>query len=501
MAKIGRNEPCPCGSGKKYKNCCLKKSEAVDILNYKYDRYLSARNNACAKVFKTGAEELGLGREGPTFYLLEFLLCEVDMEEVRNKEDLEFFVDNLSFIFTIFGYPIYDLSGFEGEPDDFGFNTSCIENNYLWRFCLKNHPSDFNQEEIKFLQSLNQAIAGFFKVLGINAAANSQGYPVIEIQDIFTKKTYKIMDKSLSEGVVKHDILSGIIAPFAEDIWVMESCPPVVYQLQDKQILMDLIEDYSKVYRDEYGRLIGYTDDYGNLFKMFPVIIYLVALDYFIMKLSSPLPRMVNYDKEEIVFSETIYKFENKKLVKEKVAGLQGVVLSEDLKSRTVFSWLNEKDTVMGTIVIKRKKLYFTTNSLERLERWKGLVKKIPIQFVKTDFTSVDEMREKYSEGAKSGEQGEIKDENLAIPEEDLKRIALEWWENYYNQWVDMKIPALGNITPRQAVKNKSGREKVEELIDEFENSYLRADKDSRAVNNFQKYFDPNELRKRLSLA
>jgi preprotein translocase subunit SecA len=23
--KVGRNAPCPCGSGKKYKNCCLKK--------------------------------------------------------------------------------------------------------------------------------------------------------------------------------------------------------------------------------------------------------------------------------------------------------------------------------------------------------------------------------------------------------------------------------------------------------------------------------------------
>jgi len=22
--KVGRNEPCPCGSGKKYKKCCLK---------------------------------------------------------------------------------------------------------------------------------------------------------------------------------------------------------------------------------------------------------------------------------------------------------------------------------------------------------------------------------------------------------------------------------------------------------------------------------------------
>ena len=24
MQKVGRNEPCPCGSGKKYKNCHLK---------------------------------------------------------------------------------------------------------------------------------------------------------------------------------------------------------------------------------------------------------------------------------------------------------------------------------------------------------------------------------------------------------------------------------------------------------------------------------------------
>jgi hypothetical protein len=25
---VGRNEPCPCGSGKKYKQCCLDKDEA-----------------------------------------------------------------------------------------------------------------------------------------------------------------------------------------------------------------------------------------------------------------------------------------------------------------------------------------------------------------------------------------------------------------------------------------------------------------------------------------
>lgn len=27
VEKVGRNEPCPCGSGKKYKNCCLQKDQ------------------------------------------------------------------------------------------------------------------------------------------------------------------------------------------------------------------------------------------------------------------------------------------------------------------------------------------------------------------------------------------------------------------------------------------------------------------------------------------
>ena len=29
MAKIGRNSPCPCGSGKKYKRCCERKEAAM----------------------------------------------------------------------------------------------------------------------------------------------------------------------------------------------------------------------------------------------------------------------------------------------------------------------------------------------------------------------------------------------------------------------------------------------------------------------------------------
>lgn len=30
MSKVGRNDPCPCGSGKKYKNCCMSKDKAEE---------------------------------------------------------------------------------------------------------------------------------------------------------------------------------------------------------------------------------------------------------------------------------------------------------------------------------------------------------------------------------------------------------------------------------------------------------------------------------------
>jgi hypothetical protein len=31
--KIGRNDPCPCGSGKKYKKCCLKKGNGKALFD------------------------------------------------------------------------------------------------------------------------------------------------------------------------------------------------------------------------------------------------------------------------------------------------------------------------------------------------------------------------------------------------------------------------------------------------------------------------------------
>lgn len=37
--KIGRNKPCPCGSGKKFKNCCRNKKQSVSVKDEYYRKY------------------------------------------------------------------------------------------------------------------------------------------------------------------------------------------------------------------------------------------------------------------------------------------------------------------------------------------------------------------------------------------------------------------------------------------------------------------------------
>lgn len=41
--KIGRNEPCPCGSGKKYKNCCLASGEYENRIELTKEQAMKVR--------------------------------------------------------------------------------------------------------------------------------------------------------------------------------------------------------------------------------------------------------------------------------------------------------------------------------------------------------------------------------------------------------------------------------------------------------------------------
>jgi len=59
--KIGRNEPCPCGSGKKYKHCCLEKHEAAGpAKDTEQEKALRAKEKEQAQLVKRIDKAFGL---------------------------------------------------------------------------------------------------------------------------------------------------------------------------------------------------------------------------------------------------------------------------------------------------------------------------------------------------------------------------------------------------------------------------------------------------------
>lgn len=62
--QIGRNEPCPCNSGKKYKKCCLNKVEEEDLENAlkRYDKLIASKPNSASNLYNRGRTQYILGQ-------------------------------------------------------------------------------------------------------------------------------------------------------------------------------------------------------------------------------------------------------------------------------------------------------------------------------------------------------------------------------------------------------------------------------------------------------
>lgn len=64
----------------------------------------------------------------------------------------------------------------------------------------------------------------------------------------------------------------------------------------------------------------------------------------------------------------------------------------------------------------------------------------------------------------------------LDIPEEEQRAITLEFMDRHYREVLDQPVPALGNETPRAAVKTDSGRLKVADWLKLMENQTAKSD-------------------------
>jgi hypothetical protein len=151
--------------------------------------------------------------------------------------------------------------------------------------------------------------------------------------------------------------------------------------------------------------------------------------------------------------------------------------------------------TLLGRIEINGTQLAAEVNSAPRAAEFKRLMKERMGEKARYRVTEIQSMERLLSE-ARAKPQGESTQEDrdqaalMAQPEVQAQLRAM--MNQHYTAWVDEKLPVLQGKTPREAVRTKAGKEKVEALIRDIERM-------GQGVGGYDASIAAN-LRKRLGL-
>lgn len=135
-------------------------------------------------------------------------------------------------------------------------------------------------------------------------------------------------------------------------------------------------------------------------------------------------------------------------------------------KGHTLSTTLDDGCTVLGTVELKGRELILSCNSEKRAEHGRKLVEPRLNRLVGEpviERQSVEAARQSLHDAGDT-------DDALKLSPDEEAAIIHQFFAAHYRRQLDEPIPALGNISPRQAVKTAKGREDVAAWLKYLEN-------------------------------
>ena len=130
--------------------------------------------------------------------------------------------------------------------------------------------------------------------------------------------------------------------------------------------------------------------------------------------------------------------------------------------------------TILGRILIDGRRLVAETNSERRAKLFRKTAEGLlspGSRHLSTVLESVEAALEAYRADNPSGRP--VREDCSDLPE--VQALLSEQMRSHYRAWTRMKIPALKDKTPMQAMRTQDGREMVEALLLDLEQQVGRA--------------------------
>lgn len=453
--KAGRNEPCPCGSGKKYKKCCMQKQEIEENAERSLREMILEFSRE--PVFKTDLEDAKKifleGREPDDAFMVMFV--DWFIHDYRLKDH---------------GKTIIEL------------------------FYLEKHPNlaHIEKEILKGWQNTDLRV---YEVTGIEMGRG------IHIKDLFENNEIFVNDIRSSRRMTKWDIGAlRVIKTLGKFYLSGAACllPATrrgdMIRFGNESFLRFKTEKPNATWQD-FFKEHGYT-----------------FINFAFMK-ATEIPKIVTPEGDSILFAKAVYKVKDYDTAVNALYEIPDLELVESAQGEIHFKLIAEirdhnisegsikfetslvsdagdpQYRSMGDLNINNRQLILDCLSEKRLELGKEMLKTLgdSIEFQSESKQYPDLSGRKNNSMKKKTQENEI--------EEPVREMLMKkYLEDHYRRWVDMPIGSLGGMTPREASKIQEGREKLKEVLKVVENAEERRHKAGELS------YDVNKLREVLGI-
>ncbi|RWP44844.1 MAG: hypothetical protein EOR04_04400 [Mesorhizobium sp.] len=354
---------------------------------------------------------------------------------------------------------------------DFDGQPSNIIDEYLKRRGWKE-----NAQTRAYMGALRTSVMSLYEVSDVVPGQSFMAHDLlrggepIAVKEGTATKTLKQWDKIAARivPVLGKNILTGGVLPFTRE---------ATQSLFDA--LLDVFGKKRKLpaMRDEDLRAVAF---------MFTLVWVFDALDKVM-----DMQMLQNAEGDEFMFHDVRFPLASGVTQKDIAARLNGIA-GMSQKNAQFWNWLEHtpqgKDQpeeagqlsldiamdnglrLLGTVELKGGFLCLSANSAVRAEKGTALIQRALGDLVRTPLTEIRTIRQMMDERpAKDG-----RTPSSEVPPELAEQVIHEYLDQHYRETLDRPVGMLGGKTPRQAVKTKTGRQKVAEWLKYLENQTAR---------------------------
>ncbi len=450
MSGVGRNDPCPCGSGKKYKRCCLGKDAPAPGA-----WTAGERDSALASLMRFSRRaELDADRAAAETTFWGKRLDRLTPAEAREALDVE------QSRFGFHEWFVFDCP--------LGGGGTVVE-----RF-LAREGGGLRSGERRYLERMRQS---HLRPYEVQAVRLDEG---LDLLDLWAKARVRVRERLATRQLVQWDVLAArvVLGPDGEPVL---DGSPYLYSARDKELILRVLRRLTRSLRGTLPRR-----DAATFFKSIGVVFHDLWLELVARR---PLPTSVTAEGDEVVLCRAVFDVRDRAALEAALAHHAELERQDDGS----YAWLAPRADEagfrrgFGTFVLEKERVVVETMSRQRAERGRALLEAAAgpaVAYRATSSESVARALERRRDRPAARGRRSTRPE-AEVPPEVAAEVMQAFYERHYRGWPDEPLPALGGRTPREAAGLKSACPKVIALLKDMESLSARERLEGRPAYDF----------------